>query len=159
MLPFKLSARVRAGWRLQPVSGPGYFVARIPLTDAGVCLRIVFSAVHTSVLLFPAMKTLIMLCLAAALAATACRANKNSYTSSAGGLTPSELVSNTVARVPIATRNLSPGTILRASDISFVQIAESDAPPNVPKVGDLVGHKNRVPISKGQFILSSQVGQ
>ena len=108
------------------------------------------------------MKTLIMLCLAAALTATACRANKNSYTSragGAGGLTPSELISSTIVRVPIAARNLYPGVILRASDISFVQISESDAPPNFPKVGDLVGHKTRLPISRGQFILPSQVGQ
>jgi hypothetical protein len=54
--------------------------------------------------------------LAAALTATACRANKKSYTSRAGVPTPSELMSNTIVRVPIAARNLYPGVILRASD-------------------------------------------
>jgi hypothetical protein len=61
------------------------------------------------------MRTLAIPFLAATLTATACHTQKSSYTSNG---TPTELVSDTTVRVPVATHDLLPGVILQTSDIS-----------------------------------------
>jgi len=105
------------------------------------------------VLTFPAMKTSAILFLAATF--TACQAHKSSYTSTAGVPIPNELISDTIVRVPIATHNIVPGSILQASDISYVQLSETNAPPHIPN--DIIGHKTVLAIAKGEFIMASRI--
>lgn len=104
-----------------------------------------------SMLRFHAMKTTSILLLALTLAA--CQTKKSSYRSKEGIPIPAELISDIILKVPVATRDLLPGTILQASDISYAQLSMSDAPPAIPR--EIIGHKARYMIPKGAFFSTS----
>ena len=93
--------------------------------------------------LFPAMKGAALLVLAISL--TAC----NSGTES--------LKSNRMVRVPVATRDLTKGIVIQASDISFAQMSESDAPAESTIATDFVGRRTSMPIPKGAFVFASSI--
>jgi len=60
--------------------------------------------------------------------------------------------------VMIAMRDLPPGITIQEADIQIVKIRRSDLPPGAPRRwSDVLGHKSLVPISKGAFILLSDL--
>jgi Flp pilus assembly protein CpaB len=98
------------------------------------------------------MKTMPILFL---LAVMACHTQTSSYVNGV----PRELISDKTVKVAVAVRDLPRGTILRASDISFQELPESDAPHGIPKdiSKELIGHKTVIPITKGGFVFMDAI--
>lgn len=60
--------------------------------------------------------------------------------------------------VIVAAHDLRVGTTVDEHDIKIIKIAASDLPPGAPRRrSDVLGHRVIVAISKGQFILPSQL--